>query len=206
MFKLIPTDEKFFDMFTQSAELYRKGAGVLREIANDARTLKDNAMRLERLEHDADQLTHEVLVRLDRSFMTPIDREDIHRLTLALDDCMDTIEAATNHMVLYGIKNVNEPFQALSEYIEAQAEQIVRMMPLVKSLKWDLVRPHCIEINRLENEGDRVHRQALGNLFAGGMDVLDVIRWRDIYGFMEGATDKAEDVAGIVEGIVLKHG
>ena len=206
MFKLIPTDEKFFDMFAQSAELFRKGAGLLRDISNDSSLIKENAMKLERLEHDADQLTHEVLVRLDRSFITPIDREDIHRLTLALDDCMDTMEAATDHMVLYGIKTIPEPFKALAEYIEAQAEQMVRMMPLVKSLKWELVRPHCIEINRLENEADRVTRQALGNLFAGGMEVLDVIRWRDIYDFLETTTDKAEDVAGIVEGIVLKHG
>ena len=206
MFKLIPTDEKFFEMFAQSAELFRRGAGVLREIAKDPATLRDNAMRLERLEHDGDQLTHEVLVRLDRSFITPIDREDIHRLILALDDCMDTMEAATDHMVLYGIHSVTEPMRHLAEYIEAQAEQMVRMMPLLKSLEWDAVRPFCIEINRLENEADRVTRHALGSLFAGGMDVLDVIRWRDIYGFLEGTTDRVEDVAGIVEGIVLKHG
>ncbi|HXP91741.1 MAG TPA: DUF47 family protein [Fibrobacteria bacterium] len=206
MFKLIPTDEKFFDMFSQSAALFRKGAGILREIAQDGSTLRQNAAKLERLEHDADQVTHEVLVRLDRSFITPIDREDIHRLALALDDCMDTMEAAADHMVLYGIKTITEPVKALSEHIEAQADQIVQMMPLVKSLKWDLVRPFCIEINRLENEADRVTRHALGDLFSGGMDTLDVIRWRDIYNFLEGTTDKAEDVAGIVEGIVLKHG
>lgn len=206
MFKLIPTDEKFFDMFSQSADLFLKGAGLLREIARDNSLLKANAMKLERLEHDADQITHEVLVRLDRSFITPIDREDIHRLALALDDCMDTMEAATDHMVLYGIKETTEPVKFLAEYIESQAAQIVSMMPLVKKLKWDLVRPFCIEINRLENEADRVTRQALGDLFAPGIDVLDVIRWRDIYELLEGTTDKAEDVAGIVEGIVLKHG
>lgn len=206
MFKLIPTDEKFFDFFSQSADIFLKGAHLLREIAGDNTTLKVNAAKLERLEHDADQVTHEVLVRLDRSFITPIDREDIHRLALALDDCMDTMEAATDHMVLYGITSMPEPVKFLAEYIESQASQIVRMIPLVKSLKWELVRPYCIEINRLENEADRVTRQALGGLFSGSMDVLDVIRWRDIYDLLEGTTDKAEDVAGIVEGIVLKHG
>ncbi|HNY30232.1 MAG TPA: DUF47 family protein [Fibrobacteria bacterium] len=206
MFKLIPTDEKFFEMFTQSANLFLKGAGLLREIAQDNSLIKTNALKLERLEHDADQLTHEVLVRLDRSFITPIDREDIHRLTLALDDCMDTMEAATDHMVLYGIEATTEPVKSMAEYIEAQAKQIVAMMPLVKKLQWDLVRPFCIEINRLENDGDRVTRQALGDLFSPGIDVLDVIRWRDIYELLEGTTDRAEDVAGIVEGIVLKHG
>ncbi len=206
MFKLIPTDEKFFDMFQQSAELFRKGTVLLREVAEDCALLRVNAAKLERLEHDADQVTHEVLVRLDRSFITPIDREDIHRLALALDDCMDTMEAATDHMVLYGIKTIPEPVKALAEYIEAQSKQIVAMMPLIKTLKWDLIRPHCIEINRLENEADRVTRQALAGLFTPGIDVLDVIRWRDIYDLLEGTTDKCEDVAGIIEGIVLKHG
>ncbi|MBK8804056.1 MAG: DUF47 domain-containing protein [Fibrobacteres bacterium] len=207
MFKLIPTDEKFFDMFRQSAELFHKGAGLLREISLDSSLLKPNALKLERLEHDADQITHEVLVRLDRSFITPIDREDIHQLALALDDCMDTMEEAVDHMVLYGITTTTlEPVKHLAEYIEAQAAQILTMMPLVKKLKWDLVRPYCIEINRLENEADRVTRQALGDLFSPGIEVLDVIRWRDIYDHLEGTTDKAEDVAGIVEGIVLKHG
>ena len=131
MFKLIPTDEKFFEMFQKSAELFHKGTGLLCEIAEDGSRLKENALKLERLEHDADQLTHEVLVRLDRSFITPIDREDIHRLTLALDDCMDTMEAATDHMVLYGIKSIPAPVKALAECIQAQAEQITRMMPLV---------------------------------------------------------------------------
>ncbi len=206
MFKLIPTDEKFFDMFQQSAELFRKGTVLLREIAQDGAMLKANAAKLERLEHDADQITHEVLVRLDRSFITPIDREDIHRLALALDDCMDTMEAAVDHMVLYGIKTIPEPVSALAEYIEAQSKQILAMMPLIKTLKWELVRPYCIEINRLENEADRVTRQALGALFTPGIDILDVIRWRDIYDLLEGTTDKCEDVAGIIEGIVLKHG
>jgi len=206
MFKLIPTDEKFFDMFQQSAEIFYKGTGLLRELAADDSLLRTNAAKLERLEHDADQITHEVLVRLDRSFITPIDREDIHRLALALDDCMDTMEAATDHMVLYGIKTIPEPVRALAEYIEAQASQIIKMMPLIKTLKWELIRPYCIEINRLENEADRITRGALGGLFAPGIDVLDVIRWRDIYDLLEGTTDKCEDVAGIIEGIVLKHG
>jgi uncharacterized protein len=206
MFKLIPTDEKFFEMFEQSAEVFFKGAGLLCEIAVDGSRLKENALKLERLEHDADQITHEVLVRLDRSFITPIDREDIHRLALALDDCIDTMEAASDHMVLYGIKVIPPPVKALADCIQAQARLIRDMMPLIKSLKWETIRPHCIEINRLENEADRVTREALGDLFAPGIDVLDVIRWRDIYNLLEGTTDKCEDVAGIIEGIVLKHG
>jgi len=205
MFKLIPSDEKFFDMFEHSAELFHKGSLLLREAAADFSLLKDNAAKLERLEHDADEVTHEVLVRLDKCFITPIDREDIHRLALALDDCMDQMEAAMDHMVLYRIDHISEPVKGLAACLEAQATQIKLMMPLLKDLKWEAIRPYCIEINRLENEADRITRQALGDLFDGGFAPMDVIKWRDIYEMLESASDKCEDVAGFVEGIVLKH-
>jgi len=206
MFKLIPTDEKFFEMFERSAELFQKGTVLLKEMASDNSKLKENAAKLERLEHDADSITHEVLVRLDKSFITPIDREDIHRLALVLDDCMDTMEAAVDHMVLYRIETLPAPVMELAVCLEAQAAQIVKLMPHLKGLKWDAIKPYCIEINRLENEADRVTRKALGDLFDGQTSPLDVIKWRDIYEMLEEASDKCEDVAGVVEGIVLKHG
>jgi uncharacterized protein len=179
MFKLIPTDEKFFEMFERSAELFQKGTLLLKETALDNSKLKENAAKLERLEHDADSITHEVLVRLDKCFITPIDREDIHRLALILDDCMDTMEAAVDHMVLYRIETLPAPVLELANCLDAQAAQIVK--------------------------ADRVTRKALGDLFDGQTNPLDVIKWRDIYEMLEDASDKCEDVAGVVEGIVLKH-
>lgn len=205
MFKLIPTDEKFFEMFERSAELFQKGTLLLKEMALDNSKLKENAAKLERLEHEADSITHEVLVRLDKCFITPIDREDIHRLAQILDDCMDTMEAAVDHMVLYRIETLPPAVVELATCLEALAAQIVKLMPLLKGLKWDAIKPYCIEINRLENEADRVTRKALGDLFDGSRDTLDVIKWRDIYEMLEASSDKCEDVAGVVEGIVLKH-
>lgn len=206
MFKLIPTDEKFFEMFTKQAEYFCKGTALVREIADGKVSVTDGAAKLSALESEADNLTHEIFVRLDRSFITPIDREDIHGLAMALDDCMDLIEAAIDHLELYGIEVLPAPIKVMAEYLDAQAAQVLLLTRGIDKMKWESIRPHCIEINRLENEADRVNRQALAGLFRGGLDALEVIKWRDIYDLFEEATDKCEDVAGIVEGIALKNG
>lgn len=206
MFKLIPTDEKFFDMFQKQAEYLVKGSALVREIADGKVGIKDGAAKLSALESEADSLTHEIFVRLDRTFITPIDREDIHGLAMALDDCMDLMEAAVDHLDLYNIQIIPDPVRALAEYIDAQAKQVLELTRSLDKMKWEGIRPHCIEINRLENEADRVTRLAIAGLFTGGQEALEVMKWRDIYNLFESATDKCEDVAGIVEGIALKNG
>ena len=204
--KLIPSDGKFFEMWGNGAKIFLEGTRVLSEISSNAESIKNGASRLERLEHDADVLTHEILIRLDKSFITPIDREDIHQLTLALDDCMDFIEAATERMVLYGITETTPPWKALVEVLVKQAEEINKVIPIIPQFKYEKVIPHLAEINRLENLGDKILRGAYAELFKGEMNPLDVMKWRDIYDNLETATDNCERVAGIIEGIVLKHG
>lgn len=204
--KLVPSDAKFFEMFSQSAKILQEAAKVLAETAADAAKIKSGAVRLERLEHDADELTHAILIRLDKSFITPIDREDIHQLTLALDDCMDYMEAATERMVLYGIGEVTPPLQALAEVLCKQTDELNKVVPLIADLKYEKIIPHCTEINRLENAADKIAREAVAELFKGDKHPLEVMKWRDIYDNLETATDKCEHVAGIIEGIVLKHG
>ena len=206
MLKLIPTDEKFFEMFQMQAVFFCKGAALVREIVEGKLTVKAGAEKIGKLESEADGLTHEIFVRLDRSFITPFDRDDIHSLALNLDDCMDLIEAAVDHMDLYGIQQIPESVKNMARCIEDQAAQVKELVEHLPKLKWEKVRPHCIEINRLENEADQVTRQALADLFDGGLDALEVIKWRDIHNLFEKATDKCEDVAGIVEGIALKNG
>jgi uncharacterized protein Yka (UPF0111/DUF47 family) len=203
--KLIPTDVKFFELFSQCAKILEAGAKVLGEMAASG-DVAGCAARLERLEHDADVLTHDILIRLDKSFITPIDREDIHQLCLGLDDCMDYMEAVTERMVLYGIAEITQPVRELVEVLIKQVAELNKVMPLVQDLKYEKVIPHCIEINRLENLGDRIAREAVANLFKGNPNPLDVMKWRDIYENLETATDMCEHVAGIIEGIVLKHG
>ena len=205
MFKLIPQEVKFFEMFVKSAENIQKGAKLLREIAYNSDFLAENAAKLERLEHDSDQITHEIMERLNKTFVTPIDREDIHELTAALDDVVDFIEAATERMVLYKVKTTTPEMKEIADVILKQSEEINCLMPKLKDLKHARIMEHCIEINRLENEGDRILRDAVARLFDNRTDPLEVIKWRDIYDYLETATDKCEDVAVIIEGIVLKH-
>jgi uncharacterized protein len=208
MFKnLIPKNVKFFEMFGQSAKILEAAAKVLSEMMDGgADSIKSGAARLERLEHDADVLTHEILIALDKSFITPIDREDIHQLTVALDDCMDYMEAVTERMILYGLTEITPPMKGLVEVLVKQVAELNKVMPVISLLKYEKIIPHCIEINRLENLGDRIAREAVAELFKGDKNPLDVMKWRDIYDNLETATDMCEHVAGIIEGIVLKHG
>jgi hypothetical protein len=204
--KLIPTEGKFFEMWGQGAKILLEATQVLHEIALGTESIKNGASRLERLEHDADVLTHDILIKLDKSFITPIDREDIHQLTLALDDCMDFIEAATERMALYGITEITPAWKALVEVLVKQAEEINKVIPIIAEFKYEKIIPHCAEINRLENMGDKILRGVYAELFKGDMAPLEVMKWRDIYDNLETATDNCEHVAGIIEGIVLKHG
>jgi uncharacterized protein len=199
MFSLIPKEVKFFDMFVRSAENLLRAAQILKEVSEDFGTLS------ERLEHDSDQITHEIMEKLNKTFVTPIDREDIHELTAALDDCMDFIEAATERMVLYKLRSPAAELKQIAEVILKQAEEINYVLPKLKDLKHADVMGHCIEINRLENEGDRILRNAVARLFDNKTDPLEVIKWRDIYEYLETATDKCEDVAVVIEGISLKY-
>lgn len=205
MFRLIPKEIKFFDMFEKSAQNLLRGAQLLKEISENFGTLLENAAKLERLEHDTDQITHEIIEKLNKTFITPIDREDIHELTAALDDVMDLIEAVSERLVLYRIKSSTPEMQEITRVILKQAEEINKVMPHLKDFKHSQIMDHCIEINRLENEGDKFLRKAVAKLFDEGKDPLEVIKWRELYDYLETATDKCEDVAVIIEGIVLKH-
>ena len=205
MFKLIPKEARFFALFEQLAELVLKASTTLHEAVNDYRTLPEKAKQLERLEHDADQVTHEIMAKLNSTFITPIDREDIHRLATALDDVVDFIEGATEHMILFKIQEPTLPFKQLAEVVLRQAREIHQMIPRLKNLRHADILVHCIEVNRLENEGDRVHREAVADLFEKRGDPLEVMKWRDLYDILETATDKCEDVAVAIEGIFLKN-
>jgi len=204
-FRLIPKEESFFDLFEQLAEILVKAADLLLEATTRFETLPENAKRLERLEHDGDKVTHEIMARLNRTFITPIDREDIHQLTAALDDVLDLIEATTERFVLYKVTSVTPATQQLAKVIQQQVEEIHRVIPKLRHMRHEHIMEHCIEINRLENVGDRLLRDSIGGLFEQAPDPLAVIKWRDIYTLLESATDKCEDVANVIEGVVLKN-
>ena len=204
-FRLIPKDESFFDLFEQAADRLVTAAGVLVEATGRSETLAENAKRLERLEHDADQLTHELVEKVNRTFITPFDREDIYSLATELDDVMDLMEATTERFILFKVQQVLPQAQEIAKVIQQQTQELQRVMPQLRRLKRDSIMPHCVEINRLENVGDRLLRDAMASLFDGRYDPLTVIKWRELYELMEQATDKCEDVANTIEGIVLKN-
>lgn len=204
-FRLIPREESFFDLFERQAAILLEAAGVLVEATDRFETLAENAKRLERLEHDGDQLTHELMATLNRTFITPFDREDIHQLVAALDDVLDLMEAVTERFILFKIRQIMPPAKEIAKVIQQQVQEIHRVMPRLRHMKHAEVMPHCIEINRLENVGDRLLRDAFAALFDGSPDPITVIKWRELYELLETATDKGEDVANTIEGIVLKN-
>src|SRR5690606_20979845 len=164
------------------------------------------AARLVKLEHDGDELTYELFVLLDKSFITPIDREDIHELAQALDDCLDKIESVTERMQLYALTTRTEHTRNLASIIRQQTMQVHAALSIMKGFKYEKIIPHCKEINQLESQADKAGREALVSLFRLTTDPLQVMKWKDIYDYLESVSDKCKDVAGIVERIVLKHG
>ena len=204
-FRLIPREESFFDLFEQQAAILLEAAGVLVEATDRFETLAANAKRLERLEHDGDQLTHELMAKLNRTFITPFDREDIHQLVAALDDVLDLMEAVTERFILFKVQQIMAPAREIAKVIQQQAQEIHRVIPKLRHMRHEQIMPHCIEINRLENVGDRLLRDAFAALFDGSPDPITVIKWRELYELLETATDKGEDVANTIEGSVLKN-
>ncbi|MBI3333474.1 MAG: DUF47 domain-containing protein [Candidatus Omnitrophica bacterium] len=205
MFRLIPKEVRFFEMFERSTRILVEGGKLLQELTSDFQNLSTHASRMERLEHEADQVTHEIMANLNQTFITPIDREDIHRLATALDDVMDFMEAVTERLILYKVKHLTPQFKAIVEVISRQIQEIQLMIPRLRALRHADILVHCIEINRLENEGDQALRTAVAELFEKGGDPLEVMKWRELYDLLETATDKCEDVAVVVEGIFLKN-
>ena len=203
MFRLIPREEKFFEFFEKAANNILEGAKVLVQMTDErGADLQERWKRLEDLEHVGDKITHQIIRKLNRTFITPIDREDIHSLAVALDDVMDLIEASASRMSLYKIKQPTEEARKLAQVILKSAEEIVKAVSNLERL--DDVMEHCIEINRLENMADEISREAIADLFDKGHDPMDVIKWKEIYETMEMTTDACEDVANIVESVALK--
>ena len=205
-FRLIPKEESFFDLFEKQAAVLVAGAERLVEATERFDTLAENAKRLERLEHDADQLTHELMERLNKTFITPLDREDIHELATDLDDVMDLMEAVTERFMLFKITQIMPSAREIAKVVQQQVQEIHRVVPMLRDMRRERIMEHCIEINRLENVGDHLLREGVAALFDGSPDPITVIKWRELFEILETATDKCEDVANTIEGIVLKNG
>jgi predicted phosphate transport protein (TIGR00153 family) len=203
MFRLIPREEKFFDMFEAAAQNIHQGAYLLQGMMEQYRDPEKQAEAILEVEHQGDTITHDIIHKLNQTFITPIDREDIYALSSALDDVLDLIEAVSDRMIMYKIKEPTETSRRLADIIFKSAEEIVKGVGVLKKL--GDVRSYCIEINRLENEADRISRDAVAALFENERDPIMVLKWKELYEHLEETTDRCEDVANILENIVLKN-
>src|SRR5512135_2766787 len=201
----LPREEEFFDLFVQVAKRTNEAAGRLRELFNAPAERRTPILEaIKRLEHECDQVTHEVVNRLDRTFITPLDREDIHQLIADLDDVMDVIDGTARRAQIFRLGTAPQGIKLLAEMIAkitAVNEQAVSRLK-----KGDDVMKYCVEAKSLEEEGDAIYHEALGQLFEKEKDAIELVKWKEIYDNLERTLDEAEDVANVVESIALKHG
>ena len=205
---LLPRDEQFFDYFEQAARNIVSGAQALADLLDDYQNVERKIERIRELEHVGDTLTHQVWEALHKTFVTPIDREDIATIIERLDDVMDYIDEAALSLQTYRITQPTKRAQELAHIIVRATTEVEMAITLLRKRE-DLpkILPLTVEINRLENEGDYVFRHALAELFEEGQeDLTSIIKWREIYEHLETAIDRCEDVANALEGVVLKHG
>jgi len=202
----IPREEKFFDLFQESAQNMVKAAQRLKEMVDTWEHVEGGVGEITELEHQGDTITHDIMARLHRTFVTPFDREDIALLAHVLDDVTDFIHAAADAMLLYKVDRPGQRAQELADIIVQATEEVEKVLPqLKKRIVLSQVLKRCVEINRLENVADRVYRSAMAELFDDSTDMAHIIKWREIYEYMESATDRCEDVANVLEGVALKH-
>ncbi|HEX8619747.1 MAG TPA: DUF47 family protein [Thermoanaerobaculia bacterium] len=203
-FRLIPREEKFYEDFKAMADELRRGARLLEAMFAVDPPLADKAHEIKEVEHKCDFLTHEIIQRLNKTFVTPIDREDIHELAKTLDDVMDAIDNAASLIPLYKIDKVRPGARELTRIIIQQCDEIRVAVEALEQRKGVLER--AIEINRLENEADRIHKNAISQLFDEETNPIVVLKWKELYDLLEEATDACEDVANLLENVVVKHG
>ncbi len=203
-FRLLPKEEKFFDDFTALADRIVSGATLLeRMLASDPPSW-DTALQIKQIEHECDSLTHDLIQRLNSTFVTPIDREDIHSLATSLDDVMDAIDAASGVLRRYRMASLR---YGARELASLTWQATMQMKVAVEALdRRTGVHERAVEVNRIENAADDVHDEALRRLFEEERDAITLIKWKEVLDLLEEATDRCEDVANVLEGVVVKHG
>lgn len=205
--RLLPRDERFFDLFTKVAELNLEASGLLQEIlkTDDERRLP-LVEAMKRCEHSADEATHEVVARLDRSFITPLDREDIHMLASRLDDILDLLDGTARRVQIFRPGPSPQGALMIAEIIGKSCEQLLTAVRMMEKAKTGEMIPVLTKVKRFEEDGDAVYHEWLGRLFDGTPDPLMVMKWKEIYDNLEKTLDHCEDVANVLESIAIKHG
>jgi uncharacterized protein len=204
--RLLPHDASFFAHFEHQGKKTVEGCRAFLEMVENPTNLESQAERVKQIEHECDEITHAVVEGLHKTFITPIDRSDIYALITKMDDIMDFVEAAADRVALYEIPTMTKEVGDLARCLVSSAEHVLGAVSSIRDLgKPNGILQHCIEINRLENVADTILRSALARLFREEKDPIAVIKWKEIYETLESATDRCEDVANIIEGVVLEN-
>ncbi len=204
MFRIIPSDQEFFVLFEKASQNIQDGAELLKELLDNFDDVKGKARAIEEIEHKGDTITHDVIKKLNTTFITPIEREDILALASSLDDIIDLIHAAATRITLYKITAPTPQAKELGFLILKSVRELNRGITYMGK-KMDGVYEHCVEVNSLENEADRVCRDAIAYLFEHEKDPITILKWKEIYETLETATDRCEDAANVLEGVALKN-
>ncbi len=203
-FSLLPKENEYFSLFSQMTVKIQEASNILVEMMQDtAGNSESYVKQIKDVEHSCDEVTHNLTVKLNKSFITPFDREDIYTLSVALDDVIDYIDAAARAILMYDIKEINEHARRFAKVIQGLAIELHSAILMLE--KPDGMNEHIVEIHRLENEADDIYFRAIAELFRNSTDPATLIKFKELYEILENATDRCEHVANIVEGIILKH-
>ena len=201
--RLMPREEDFFVLFSKQADNIQLGAKALLQMLEHYTGVPEQVQSIKAIEHDGDDITHSIFTKLNRTFVTPFDREDIHELTSRLDDVIDLIDAAASRFVLYRVASIRP---GTVDLVRVLVSATVELSAAIRSLSTpDKALKHCIEINRYENESDRPCRTLIAQLFDEETNSVQIIKWKEIFEVIETAVDKCEDVANVIEGVILKN-
>lgn len=204
--RLLPREVSFFDFFDKHIALTVSGTKELLELVTAGGNGSLRARRIKEIEHEADVITHNCVEALHKTFITPLDRNDIHRLISKMDDVMDSVDGVAGRIALYKLTEMTPEIKSLAEILAQSTVEVQHAVNGLRNLRnADTIREKCIEVNRLENDADAVLREAIAKLFTSEKDPIKVIMWKEIYEILEKATDRCEDVANIIEGVVLEH-
>jgi len=204
--RFLPRDTSFFDLFEQHAALTVEGAKEFFAIAQTGANIAAKARRIKEIEHEADVVTHRCVEALHKTFITPIERGDIYRLISRMDDIMDFVEAAAERLTLYEITTMSDEVRDLADVLVRSCEQIKNAMQGLRNMKnAEPILKACLDVNRLENDADAILRAAVARLFREEKNPIVIIKWKEIYENLENATDRCEDVANTIEGVVLEN-
>ncbi|AZV56239.1 DUF47 family protein [Clostridium sp. AWRP] len=206
MFAFTPKEDKFYEFFVQTANIAYTEAKLLLDFLNNLENSEENLKKLKEVEHEGDKKQHEILEQLNKTFITPIDREDIYAIANDMDNIIDYMESTASRFVMFNVNECTEDAISLSKMIVQCCKELIIIMEELKNMKTSKqLSKKIIEVNRIEEDGDVVSRKAIGDIFRKDIEVIDVIKWREIYQYLEDTLDACEDLANVIEGVVMKN-